>query len=54
MTSAYQHIYVVNRMTSLAANLLIALLGWLFGLALYHSRSANWRRLLMDVWMVVQ
>ena len=34
----------------IAACLMIVTLGWLFGLALYDE-AANWRRLLMDVWM---
>jgi hypothetical protein len=34
----------------IAACLVVASVGWLFGLALYNE-AANWRRLLMDVWM---
>ena len=34
----------------IAAGILVAVVGWLFGLALYDE-AANWRRLLMDVWM---
>ena len=34
----------------IAACLLAAAVGWLFGLALYDE-AANWRRLLMEVWM---
>jgi hypothetical protein len=34
----------------LPAGLVVAAVGWLLGLALYDE-AANWRRLLMDVWM---
>jgi hypothetical protein len=32
-----------------AAGIVVAAVGWLFGLALYDE-AANWRRLLMEVW----
>ena len=37
-------------LASIAACLLVAAVGWLFGLALYDE-GTNWWRLLMDVWM---